>query len=142
MWAAAWVLLAAWAADPAPRRMISLGALLGLGLLNKIGVLVFGAALTLALPLTPLRRALRTPAPYLGGALALLMLQHAKPYYAAGLFPLLFAAGACAWEGFTARGRLVWLRPVLLLLLIASGVFFLPLGMPVLPVETYARWQA
>ncbi len=224
VWAAAWALLAAWAADPAPRRMIWLGALLGLGLLNKIGVLVFGAALALALPLTPLRRALRTPAPYLGGALALLiflphviwqmvngwptldfianaqqykissmsplafigeivleqqpanllvwtvglgwllfaararpfrllglafviglallMLQRAKPYYAAGFFPLLFAAGACAWEGFTARGRLVWLRPVLLLFLIASGVFFLPLGMPVLPVETYARWQA
>jgi len=222
-WAAAWYLLASWAADPVPRRMIQLGILLGFALLNKIGVLVLGAALALALLLTPLRRKLLTRAPYLGGALALLlflphllwqmahgwptlefienarqfkishmspfdfmgeivleqqpanllvwtvglgwllfaararafrllgltfaiglallMLQGAKPYYAAGLFPVLFAAGACAWEGITARGRLRLLRPVLLVLLIASGLFFLPLGMPVLPVETYARWQ-
>lgn len=223
-WAAAWYMLAGWAADPAPRRMIRLGILLGLALLNKIGVLILGAALALALLFTPLRRKLWTPAPYLGGAVALLlfspyvlwqfvhdwptlefmsnavkykishmpphaflgeivleqhpanllvwtvglgwllfatrarpfrllgltfaiglgllMLQGAKPYYAAGLFPVLFAAGACAWEGFTERGRRKWLRPVLLVFLIGSGLFFLPLGMPVLPAETYARWQA
>jgi hypothetical protein len=222
-WAAAWAMLARWAAAPSPRRLVWLGVLLGLGLMNKIGLLVLGAALALALPLTPLRRTLRTPAPYLAGALALLiflphilwqmshgwptlefianaqrekivampplaflgevvleqhpvnlivwvaglgwllvapraqlhrllgftvaiaaallLLQRAKPYYAAGLFPVLFAAGACAWEGFTSHGRRRALRPVLLVLLAGSGVFFLPLGVPVLPVDTYARWQ-
>jgi 4-amino-4-deoxy-L-arabinose transferase-like glycosyltransferase len=222
-WAGAWALLARWAAAPEPRLLLWLGALLGVGLMNKIGLLVLGAALAIALPLTPLRRTLRTPAPYLAGGLALLitlphvlwqqshgwptlefianaqrekivgmaplaflgevileqqpasllvwaaglawllfaprarpqrllgfavatagallMLQRAKPYYAAGLFPLLFAAGACAWEGFTSHGRRRALRPALLVLLAGSGLFFLPLGVPILPVDSYARWQ-
>jgi len=222
-WIGAWLLLAAWAVDPAPRRMILLGLLLGLGLMNKIGLLVFGAALAIALPFTPLRRALMTPAPYVGAALAfliflphvvwqithgwptlefmrnaqehkitamaplaflgeivleqqpanllvwtvglgwllfaararqfrllglifvaglaLLIVQHAKPYYAAGFFPVLFAAGACAWEELTTAGWRRWLRPALVVLLAASGIFFLPLAVPLLPVETYARWQ-
>ncbi|MCZ6599588.1 MAG: glycosyltransferase family 39 protein [Acidobacteria bacterium] len=223
IWGSAWLLLARWVAETSPRLMIWLGILLGLGLMNKIGVLILGAALALALLLTPLRRTLRTPAPYLGGAVALLiflphlvwqmthgwptlrfmanarqykitamsppdflaevvleqhpfnlliwaaglgwllfaararrfrllglmfviglgllMLQHAKPYYTAGLFPVLFAAGACWWERFCAHGRRRWLRPAILVLLIAGGLFTLPMGVPVLPVETFARWQ-
>lgn len=74
-------------------------------------------------------------------ALALLMVQRAKPYYAAGLFPVLLAAGACAWEGITAAGRWRLLRPTLLAVLVGTGAFLLPLGVPVLPVEAYARWQ-
>ena len=42
--------------------------------------------------------------------IVLLMLQRAKPYYAAGLFPVLLAAGACAWEGFTSNGWRRWPR--------------------------------
>ena len=222
-WAAAWALLVAWVADPAPRRMIELGILLGFGLLNKIGLFVLGAALALALPFTRLRREIRKPAPYLGAGLslllfaphvgwqilhgwptlefienarrykishlaphrffgeivleqqpanllvwgaglvwllfalrgrpfrplgfvvvvafALLLLQGAKPYYAAGLFPLLFAAGACAWEDFTASGRRARLRPAFVALLATCGLFFLPLALPVLPPEKLARWQ-
>ena len=191
--------------------------------MNKIGLLVLGAALAMALPLTALRRTLRTPAPYVAGGLALLialphvmwqqahgwptlefianaqrekivamgpvaflsevileqqpatlpvwvaglawllfaararrerllglsvviagallMLQRAKPYYAAGLFPVLFAAGAYAWEGFTSHGARRALRPVLVVVLAGSGLFFLPLGVPILPVDMYARWQ-
>ncbi len=223
IWAGAWLLLAHWVAAPSPRLLLWLGALLGLGLLNKIGVLVLGAALALGLLLTSHRRVLLTKTPYLAGALALaifsphllwqathgwptlefianaqrykitamhplaflgelvleqqpanlliwiagliwllaatrarrfrllglifliglalLMLQRAKPYYAAGLFPVLFAAGGCAWEGMTVAGRARWLRAPLLALLAASGLFFMPLAVPVLPVETYARWQ-
>jgi hypothetical protein len=222
-WAGAWALLARWASAPSPKWLMWLGVLLGFGLMNKVGLLVLGAALAIALLLTPLRRTLRTWAPYLAGglalviflphiawqithgwptlefianaqrekivvmsplaflsevtleqhpanllvwvaglawlifaararpqrvlgytvaiALALLMQQRAKPYYAAGLFPVLFAAGACAWEGFTMSGWRRLLRPALLVVLVASGVFFAPLGVPVLPVETYARWQ-
>lgn len=222
-WAGAWAFLARWSTAPSPRLLIWLGVLLGVGLMNKVGLLVLGAALALALPLTPLRRTLRTPAPYLAAGLALLiflphliwqmthgwptlefianaqrekivamspaaffgevileqhpvnvlvwvaglawllfaararserllgfavvcgfillLLQRAKPYYAAGLFPVLFAAGACAWEGFTTRGWRRLLRPTLLALFVAGGLFFLPMGIPILPVETYARWQ-
>ena len=223
VWAAAWAILARWTAAPSPRLLVWLGVLLGVGLMNKIGLLVLGAALAIALPFTPLGRTLRTPAPFVAGglallivlphvlwqmshgwptlefianaqrdkivalsplsflgevtleqhpanlllwavglgwllfgpgarqhrllgltvaiALALLMAQRAKPYYAAGLFPVLLAAGGCAWERVSSIGRWRALRPALLAMLVGAGVFFLPLGMPVLPVDTYARWQ-
>jgi Dolichyl-phosphate-mannose-protein mannosyltransferase len=47
-----------------------LGLLLGLGLLNKISVLWLGAGIAAALMLTPARRSLLTPGPYLAGAIA------------------------------------------------------------------------
>jgi len=52
----------------------------------------------------------------------------AKPYYLAGLYPLLFAAGAIWWEG--RRGRRA--------LAVAAGVgavLALPLALPVVPVD-------
>jgi 4-amino-4-deoxy-L-arabinose transferase-like glycosyltransferase len=224
VWSGAWLILATWVAEPTTRRMAALGALLGLGLLNKIGVLVFGAALALALVSTPLRRKLASAGPWLGGTIALalfaphvlwqqlngwptlefienaqrykisampplaflgeivleqqpanlllwavglgwllfaararpfrmlgwivaigmalLMLQRAKPYYAAGFFPVLLAAGACAWELWTEHGRSRMLRPALVALLSAVGLLLMPFTLPVLPVHAYARWQA
>ncbi len=223
-WVAAWALLAHWVADERPRWLVWLGLVLGLGLLNKIGLLVFGAALALALVATRHRRALATSWPWLAGAialalflpyvfwqlahdwptlefianakqykisgmaphaflgeivleqhpanlllwplglvwllfgregrrfrllglvavlaLALLMLQSAKPYYAAPLFPVLVAAGAVVWERLSARPRRGWLAPALAAWLVANGIFFLPMGVPVLAVEDFARWQA
>lgn len=52
------------------RGWLPLGAVLGLGLLNKISVLVFGAGLAAAALLTPLRRHLRTPQLWLGALIA------------------------------------------------------------------------
>jgi 4-amino-4-deoxy-L-arabinose transferase-like glycosyltransferase len=223
-WAAAWSLLAAWLAEPRPGIWPLLGVVLGLGLLNKVGLLVLGAALGVALLAGSPRRVVLTRGPWLAAgiavllflphlvwqvlhgwptlefienarrykiaalspqaffgelvleqhpanlpiwaaglgwllfartgrrfrllgitvvlALAILLLQRAKPYYAAGLFPVLFTAGACAWESLAGRRRLRWLRPVLLAFLAVNGLFFLPLGVPVLPVESFARWQA
>ncbi len=223
-WVAAWALLARWVADERPRWLVWLGLVLGLGLLNKIGLLVFGAALALALVATRHRRALATPWPWLAGALALalflpyvlwqlahdwptlefianakqykisgmaphaflgevvleqhpgnlvlwpvglawllfgregkrfrllgltavlalilLMVQSAKPYYAAPLFPALLAAGAVVWEGLAARPRRGWLAPALGVWLVANWIFFLPMGVPVLAVGDFARWQA
>ncbi len=223
-WVVAWTLLARWVTDPRPRWLVWLGLVLGLGLLNKIGLLVLGAALALALVATRHRRALATPWPWVAGALALalflpyvlwqlthdwptlefianakrfkisgmaphaflgeivleqhpanlvlwpvglgwllfgkegrrfrllgltalfalalLMLQRAKPYYAAPLFPVLLAAGAGVWERLAARPRRAWLVPALVVWLVANWIFFLPLGVPVLPVGDFARWQA
>ena len=50
-----------------------LGAILGLGLLNKVSVLWLSAGVVMAILLTDLRRQLRTPWPYLAGAVALLI---------------------------------------------------------------------
>ena len=52
---------------------IQLGAVLGLGLLNKISVLVLGAGVAAALVLTPLRSHLSKRGPWIAAALALAM---------------------------------------------------------------------
>jgi 4-amino-4-deoxy-L-arabinose transferase-like glycosyltransferase len=52
---------------------LGLGAILGLGLLNKISVLWVCAGVAAAVLLTKLRRQLRHPGPYLAGALVLLL---------------------------------------------------------------------
>jgi Dolichyl-phosphate-mannose-protein mannosyltransferase len=55
---------------PATGRWIALGVILGLGLENKISVLWLGAGITAGLVLTPARRLLLTPGPWLAGAIA------------------------------------------------------------------------
>ncbi len=52
------------------RSWLALGAVLGLGLLNKISVLWLGAGIFVGLLATPHRRALRSRGPYLAGAVA------------------------------------------------------------------------
>jgi hypothetical protein len=55
---------------PATARWIALGALVGLGLENKISVLWLGAGIVAGLLLTSARRLLLTPGPWLAGAIA------------------------------------------------------------------------
>jgi hypothetical protein len=78
-------------------------------------------------------------------ALAILLTQHSKAYYLAPAYPFLFAAGAVAIEGWLARLRRPWLRPalagLLLALLVAGGAATTPLVLPVLPVESFIRYQ-
>ncbi len=70
LWSVAAYLLLRIIRRPKPVYWISLGVVMGLGLLNKIGFLWFGAGLFFALLLTPLRSQLLTPWPYLAGILA------------------------------------------------------------------------
>jgi hypothetical protein len=56
-----------------PKHWIFLGVILGLGLLNKIGVLFLGAGLLLGLIFTPQRKWLVTPWPYISGVIALVL---------------------------------------------------------------------
>lgn len=55
---------------PTTTRWVVLGAILGLGLENKISVLWLGAGIGAGLALTPARRLLLTPGPWLAGAVA------------------------------------------------------------------------
>ena len=59
--------------SPTLRAWLWLGAILGIGLLNKTSVLWAAAGVVMAILLTDLRRQLRHPGPYLAGALALLI---------------------------------------------------------------------
>jgi hypothetical protein len=54
-----------------PRLWLALGAILGLGLMNKHSTAFFAVALAAGIVLTPLRRALRTRWPWLGALVAL-----------------------------------------------------------------------
>lgn len=58
---------------PSRRDWILLGVVLGLGLLNKISVLWLGAGIFVALILTPARKQLLTPWPWVAGVIALII---------------------------------------------------------------------
>jgi len=64
----------------------------------------------------------------------LFLLQNGKDYYLAGAYPILFAAGAVAYETWTAAKRR-WLVPAFSALLGAAGLALLPFVLPVLSVE-------
>lgn len=58
-----------------------------------------------------------------------------KPYYLAGLFPLLLAAGAPAVDGWLERGRHGERRAALVAAFALSVLIGGPVGLPILPVE-------
>ena len=71
--------------------------------------------------------------------LGLLIVQHGKAYYLAPAYPMVFAAGATAFESWTQhRGR--WLRPVYATLLLAAGIVTAPLALPLLRPGTLVRY--
>jgi hypothetical protein len=70
-----------------------------------------------------------------------LAVQNSKPYYLGPAFPVLLAAGALVVEGLSAVPRWRWVRPALLVLLVACGALTAPFAIPVLPVETFIRYQ-
>ena len=77
---------------------------------------------------------------------ALMIVMRAKIYYLLPAYPTLFAAGGVWWEGFFARlagrGR-AWrrLKPAAVAALLVGGAITAPLALPVLPVETFIRYQ-
>ena len=206
------------------RAWLVLGAALGLGLLNKVSMGWFAAGLALALLLTPHRRALLTPGPWLAVALMLaifaphvawqarngwptLEFMHnattlkmasistlgflrqqelqmnpgavfvwliglgwglrpaersrgrvfaiaflaalaivlstgkSRPSYLSVAFPMVLALGGVACERI-ASGRFAWLRPVMVLPIVVIGGLVLPFTLPILPVETFVRYQS
>jgi len=82
--------------------------------------------------------------------LALLAFTGAKPYYLGAAFALVFPAGGVALEAWTAKGierplprlRPAVLRGVILGLLLVPSLMIVPLVQPLLPVETFIRYNA
>jgi 4-amino-4-deoxy-L-arabinose transferase-like glycosyltransferase len=72
--------------------------------------------------------------------LAVFVVTHGKDYYLAPAFATLFAAGGVAIEGFATEGRRRLLRPALVVLQLAM-IAFLPLLLPVLPVDLLLAFQ-
>jgi hypothetical protein len=69
---------------------------------------------------------------------------HAKDYYVAPIYPILFAAGGIAWETQFSRRRLVarnnaFAFPVYETVLVLGAIYILPLSLPLMPP---AQWLA
>ena len=77
-------------------------------------------------------------------AIAFFMITHGKDYYSASAYVMLFAAGAVATERLLAtRPKLqMLLQPACFIWLMLGVVPLLPLVLPVLPIETFVRYQS
>ncbi|HEX2639875.1 MAG TPA: glycosyltransferase family 39 protein, partial [Pyrinomonadaceae bacterium] len=74
--------------------------------------------------------------------LAIMIALKAKNYYLAPVYPILFAAGGVFWESFAERFR--WAKfggYAYAAVLAITGLAFVPLALPVLPVEKYTAYQ-
>jgi hypothetical protein len=77
--------------------------------------------------------------------LVLLLVTDGRVYYLAPAYPMLFAGGAVAIEGWTAprgagRRGWGWLRPAYIAVLIAGGLILAPFWLPLLPPQSYIRY--
>jgi hypothetical protein len=69
-------------------------------------------------------------------------LLHGKNYYLAPIYPMLLGAGAVVIESAFTRPRTAWLKPVIVVLLLATGVHLAPVVVPILSPDkflVYAR---
>jgi hypothetical protein len=73
--------------------------------------------------------------------LAIFMALHGKSYYVLPIYPLLMAAGGVAFERFAAARTRRALRVAFPALVIASGLFMVPFGVPLLSVDHFLRFS-
>lgn len=73
-------------------------------------------------------------------ALLVFISQSSKYYYIFPAIPLLFAAGAVAFEQMVKKLQWYWLKPVYTSVLILSGIMFAPLALPILQPEPYIAY--
>ena len=99
-------------------------------LLVGAGALAFGPAL----------RPFRALGIFAAVSFTALLLMHGKEYYFGPLHAPLLAAGAVAAGPWLARRQRAWLAAVLFLA--AGGALLLPMGVPLLPPSTMARYAA
>ncbi len=64
-----------------------------------------------------------------------------KNYYLAPIYPVFLAAGAVVIESLIARSRQVWLKPALVVLILAGGAWLAPVVMPVLPIDKFISYM-
>jgi hypothetical protein len=73
--------------------------------------------------------------------LAIMIHLLAKDYYVAPVYPVLFAAGALAWQDlFSGSRKTAWLLPTWCVVMLILGAIALPMGIPVLPPYMWIRY--
>jgi 4-amino-4-deoxy-L-arabinose transferase-like glycosyltransferase len=74
--------------------------------------------------------------------IGLMIIFKAKNYYLAPVYPMLFGAGAVFWEYLLDRLRFgKMIAYVYITIIVISGFVCLPIAVPMLPVETFLRYQ-
>jgi len=138
-WLAASYLLVKLIQEDNARLWLAVGTVAGLGLMNKHTMLFFGTGLAVAIVLTPRRKDLLTPWPYLGGAIALLIFSPNLIWQIANGWPTLEFVRELNKEVMSEistvdflLGQLLYINPLNALLWIGglAWVFFLPAGRP------------
>jgi hypothetical protein len=74
-------------------------------------------------------------------AFAVFVVLKGKNYYLGPIYPVYFAAGAVVIESFIARSRQAWLKPALVVVILAGGAWLAPVVMPVLPVDQFISYM-
>jgi Dolichyl-phosphate-mannose-protein mannosyltransferase len=64
-----------------------------------------------------------------------------KNYYLAPIYPMLFAAGSVIIDNGVVRTRQTWLKPAILVLLIAGGAWLAPVVIPVFSVDNFISYM-
>jgi hypothetical protein len=72
--------------------------------------------------------------------LAEFLLLRGRIYYLAPIYPMLFAAGAVAIEGWTGNIEKYWVRSAILVPLVVGGFVAAPLALPILPLDAAAAY--
>ena len=79
---------------------------------------------------------------YLAVLALLVFVGHSRSSYLAPAYPPLLALGAVAIESVSIPRSRAWLRPVLAAAVITTGMVALPFALPILPVESFVRYQS
>jgi 4-amino-4-deoxy-L-arabinose transferase-like glycosyltransferase len=76
------------------------------------------------------------------GAFLVLFLMHGKAYYLGPIYPAMLAAGSVMAE-LVGKGRWkIGFRAALLVILVAGGIFFLPIGVPILAPQKMSDYTS
>jgi hypothetical protein len=65
---------------------------------------------------------------------------HGKNYYLAPIYPMLLAAGAVTLENAFDRPRVTWLKPAIVVVLLAAGAHLAPVVVPVLSPDRFIAY--
>src|SRR5467141_1108266 len=66
---------------------------------------------------------------------------HGKNYYLAPIYPMLLAAGAVVIESAVEQPRRTWLKPAIIIILLATGAHLMPVVVPVLSPDGFIAYM-
>jgi hypothetical protein len=69
------------------------------------------------------------------------MVLHGKNYYSMPIYPIMFAAGAVALESWIWKPGWRWIGWAYGASVLAMGIIFMPISIPILPVDSYLKYQ-